>query len=63
MRRKQFHRLKNLHLLCLIGGFRITKWNRNCKAVISSSEKERAKEVKHLDLRRDILPVDKALGM
>lgn len=55
---------KDLTDLCSNGGFRLTKWISNNRNVLASiPEKERAKEVKSLDLTHDVLPMERALGV
>ncbi|XP_077974180.1 uncharacterized protein LOC120329794 [Styela clava] len=56
--------VKNVRNLVSKGGFEITKWVSNDRAVLLSiPEEHRAKDVKGLDLSVDDLPVEKALGM
>ncbi|XP_033103930.1 uncharacterized protein LOC117106642, partial [Anneissia japonica] len=56
-----FHDLTNI---CRDGGFRLTKWMSNNKDVLSTVPlEERAKEVKSLDLSKDDLPMERALGV
>ena len=53
-------------LKCLLsrGGFRLTKWVSNSRRVLDAiPEAKRAKEVKNLDLRKDDLPFERALGV
>lgn len=46
------------------GGFRLTKWVSNSRAVLSAiPEEERAKELRDLDLNLDTRPVERALGV
>ncbi|XP_070546562.1 uncharacterized protein [Ptychodera flava] len=53
----------SLSELLFKGGFHLTKWSSNRKKVIQSVPPEdRAKKVKNLDLDRDTLPVERALG-
>lgn len=53
-----------LRAVCDKGGFRLTKWISNSRAVLSAiPEEERATEVKDLDLDRDVLPTERALGV
>ncbi|KAK0140849.1 hypothetical protein N1851_022153 [Merluccius polli] len=55
---------QELTSLCAQGGFRLTKWISNSRAVLAAIPgKERAKEVKDLDLDKECLPVDRALGV
>ena len=50
--------------LLSLGGFRLTKWISNSREVIDSVPvKDRAKEVKSLDLDSATLPVERALGV
>ena len=56
--------VKNLRSVCTTGGFKLTKWTSNSLAVLASFPiEERAKEVKDLDLDKDKLPIEGALGM
>jgi hypothetical protein len=51
------------HLLSL-GGFRLTKWVSNSRNVLLSiPQEERSKECKTLDLKNQILPSERALGL
>lgn len=55
---------QTLLAVCEKGGFRLTKWISNSRAVLSAiPEKDRAKEVKDLNLDRDALPIERALGL
>ena len=46
------------------GGFRLTKWISNNRTVLASiEEKERAKQVRDLDLNFEALPTERALGV
>ncbi|XP_066500465.1 uncharacterized protein [Hoplias malabaricus] len=55
---------KELTNLCARGGFHLTKWVSNSRALLCSIPvDERAAEVKDLDLQHDELPVERALGM
>ena len=55
---------QELRSLCAQGGFRLTKWVSNSRAVLASiPEKERATEVKDIDLDQKHLPVERALGV
>ena len=50
--------------MCASGGFNLTKFVSNDRAVIESvPEKDRSKEIKNLNLELDSLPVERALGM
>lgn len=56
--------IQELWRLCAAGGFCLTKWISNSRAVIASvHEDDRAKEVKELDLEKDCLPIERALGV
>lgn len=56
--------VKELRSVCTTGGFKLTKWTSNSRAVLASVPvEERAKEVKDLDLDKDKLPIERALGM
>ncbi|KAL7831201.1 hypothetical protein SRHO_G00307040 [Serrasalmus rhombeus] len=49
---------------CLHGGFHLTKWTSNSRALLASvPEHERAKGVRDLDLTQDALPTERALGV
>ncbi|CAI5649405.1 unnamed protein product [Oreochromis niloticus] len=53
-----------LRAVCQRGGFRLTKWISNSRAVLSAiPEEERASEVKDFDLDQDTLPIERALGV
>lgn len=46
------------------GGFHLTKWSSNRREVLDAiPESERAKELRNIDLSRDVLPVERTLGM
>ena len=54
---------KDLKDLCARGGFGLTKWTSNHRSVLASIPvEERAKELKQLDLDREHLPAERALG-
>ena len=56
--------VRNLTAICESGGFHLTKWMSNSRAVLASiPEPERAKEVKDLDLSHDALPDERVLGV
>lgn len=56
--------IQDLRDLCATGGFKLTKWISNSRAVLASvPEDDRAKEVKELDLENDHLPIERALGV
>ena len=56
--------VKDLTALCSKGGFQLTQWVSNSRAVLASIPKEhRAKEIKTLDLDKDSLPTERALGL
>ncbi len=55
---------KELKSLCASGGFKLTKWISNNRAVLASiPESERAKVIKNLDLEKENLPLERALGV
>lgn len=50
--------------LCSGGGFHLTKWTSNSRALLSFiPEHERAKDVRDLNLNHDLLPMERALGV
>lgn len=54
---------RNLKEMCSKGGFHMNKWLSNHRSVLAIiPEEERAKEVKTLNLDRDKLPMERALG-
>ena len=56
--------VKSLREICSLGGFKLTKWISNSRAVLASiPEEDKAKQVKNFDLDRDKLPNERALGM
>ncbi|KAI2647225.1 Arginine--tRNA ligase [Labeo rohita] len=56
--------VQELIAVCATGGFKLTKWVSNSRNVLASiPEEERSKKVRHLDLHRDELPMDSALGL
>lgn len=56
--------VSQLTKLLLRGGFRLTKWVSNSREVLLSvPEDDRAQDVKSLDLSRDALPAECALGV
>ncbi len=56
--------VKYLTALCHMGGFELTKWVSNSRAVIASiPDEQRAKEIRTLDLDKDHLPTERALGL
>lgn len=55
---------KDLKALCSSGGFNLTKWISNSREFLASvPEEERAKEVRAVDLSKDALPIERALGV
>ncbi|XP_038133532.1 uncharacterized protein LOC119778397 [Cyprinodon tularosa] len=63
-KKKAISLTKDLIALCKSGGFHLAKWSSNSREVLSSlPEHERAKEIKNLDLDRDELPMERALGV
>ncbi|KAL7825870.1 hypothetical protein SRHO_G00336080 [Serrasalmus rhombeus] len=58
------HLYQELKSLCAVGGFNLTKWSSNSRAVLAHiPELERAKGLKDLDLDLEDLPLDRALGV
>ena len=56
--------IKDLTAICHRGGFKLTKWVSNSRRVLRTvSEEHRAKDINELDLDRDNLPLEKALGL
>ncbi|XP_035980606.1 uncharacterized protein LOC118556656 isoform X5 [Fundulus heteroclitus] len=56
--------VKQVSSLCEKGGFHLTKWQSNSKAVIASVRKQdRARAIGELELDRDKLPLERALGL
>ena len=57
-------RVKDLSFQCKRGGFVLEKWVSNSRSVLqSTAEYQRAKDLKELDLDRDKLPIERALGL
>ena len=55
---------KNLRDMCSQGGFKLTKWVSNSRTVLASILDEADKrQIKELDLDREKLPVERALGI
>ncbi|KAK0142160.1 hypothetical protein N1851_020144 [Merluccius polli] len=56
--------VKNLTSLCKKGGFTLTKWVGNNRTMLHTlPEEHRAKDLHELNLDRDKLPVERALGL
>src|SRR4029434_2266189 len=56
--------ISNLTTVCHQGGFHLSKWISNSRAVLATvPQEDRAKEVKELDLSKDQLPMERALGL
>lgn len=56
--------VRDLTALCKMGGFMLSKWISNSRAVLASIPQEnRTKETKELDLDKDNLPMERALGL
>ncbi|XP_043113913.1 uncharacterized protein LOC122358188 [Puntigrus tetrazona] len=56
--------IQDLRAVCATGGFRLTKWTSNSRPVLASiPDEEKAKEVKELDLDKEKLPMERALGI
>lgn len=58
------HLIKDLTALCSKGGFQLTRWVSNSRAVLASIPPEqRANKVRTLDLDKDSLPIERTLGL
>ena len=58
------HVVKALTDICQRGGFTLTKWISNSRAVLQTvAEEHRAEDLRELNLDRDELPVERALGL
>ncbi len=56
--------VKDLTAVCSKGGFQLSKWISNSRKVLSSiPEEHRSKSTKDLNLDKDNLPVERALGL
>lgn len=56
--------VQELTVACANGGFKLTKWVSNNRTVPASiPDEKRSKEVKHLDLHRDELPLNSAMTL
>ncbi|KAI7790112.1 hypothetical protein IRJ41_020083, partial [Triplophysa rosa] len=56
--------IKDLTNVCLTGGFQLTKWVSNKRAVLQTVPEElRAHGIKFMDLDKDQLPMERALGL
>ncbi|XP_046551822.1 uncharacterized protein LOC124261551 [Haliotis rubra] len=56
--------IKNVKLACADGGFNLTKFTSSSKMVLSSIPQEhRSKEIQAVDLSRDDIPMERALGL
>lgn len=59
-----FELYKDLTALCASGGFRLTKWTSNNRALLAwIPDHEKAKDIRDLDLTHDMLPMERALGV
>lgn len=55
---------QELTAACQRGGFQLSKWTTNsCRVLFSIPEADRAKDVKALNMNRDQLPTERALGV
>lgn len=62
--KKTISLVKGLREICSLGGFRLTKWVFNSRAVVASiPDEDKSKQIKILDLDRERLPNERALGM
>lgn len=56
--------VKYLMAICKEGGFQLTKWTSNSHQVLHAiSEEHRSENMNELDLDRDKLPLERALGL
>lgn len=56
--------VRHLTAPCQMGGFMLSKWISNSRAVLASIPQEnRTKETKELDLDKNNLPMERALGL
>jgi len=56
--------ISNLTEVCHRGGFHLLKWISNSRAVLDAvPQEDRAKRIKDLDLSKDQLPMERALGL
>ena len=56
--------VKDLTSLCSKGGFQLTQWVSNSRAVLTSiPQEQKTREVRTLDLDKDSLPIERALGL
>ncbi len=56
--------IKDLTGICLTGGFQLIKWVSNSCAVLQTvPEEHRAHDIKMMDLDKDQLPMERALGL
>ena len=56
--------IKNSTEMCMKGGFRLHKFTSNSKEIVESTPVEsRTKEIKEVDLNRDLLPPERVLGI
>ncbi|KAK0138795.1 hypothetical protein N1851_024657 [Merluccius polli] len=56
--------ISNITEVCHRGGFHLSKWISNSRAVLGAvPQEDRAKEIKDLDLSKDQLPMERALGL
>ncbi len=53
-----------LRTTCATGGFKLTKWVSSSRSVLATiPEEDRTKDIKTLDLEKDKLPMERALGI
>ena len=58
------HMVKNLRAICSRGGFNLTKWISKSRDLLQSiPEKHKSQNLFELDLDREKLPVERALGL
>ena len=61
---KAVEHVGSLRTLLSRGVFKLTKWVSNSRDVLKAvPDKERAKDIKDIDIRKDELPAQRALGV
>ena len=61
---KAFQMVRDLVALCQMGGFLVSKWISNSRAVLASiPQQHKTKETREMDLDQDKLPMERELGL